>query len=386
MTAVREPGFNRALSLFPRIGILGFFWLESLLDQRVLMRKDRIRWAAAVAGLLGMTAAAAAETLTLLNWEEYLDPAVIERWEVETGIRIDQVYFDNDERRDQILVDVGRHDIDLVVVDEVASRLFGERGLIHAPTREQAPNLQHLEPDFQAQCSQYAVPYMWGTLGIAYRADKVAKPTSWADIMEPPAALYGHIGMMDDITDMLAPTLLLNGHSINTDDRGELEQTFEALRQQVPAVLTYDYAITYLQTSAQADELYMATVYSGDQEVLNAISGSEQWHYVVPDEGTILWVDCLSVVTDSPQARWAERFIDFLNRPEIAALNAEALWVGTPNRAARALLGSEVRADQTVYPPESVMAKRQLYEPISDENLLLRQRMTHAIRKLHESQ
>jgi spermidine/putrescine transport system substrate-binding protein len=332
-----------------------------------------------------LTLAAEPPTLTLLNWEAYLAPAVIEQWEAESGARLEQVYFDNDERRDQLLVDVARHRIDLVVVDEVASRLFGERGVLYAPAVEAAPNLRHIEPDLQAQCGEHSVPYMWGTLGIVYRTDRVAQPDSWADLMQPEPALYGHIGMMDDVTDMLAPALLMRGQSVNTADEEPLKVAFDDLRQQLPAVLTFEYAITYLQSAPRADDLYMAAAYSGDQAALNEIAGEARWDYVVPQEGTILWADCLAVVSGSPQAALAEAFIDFLNRPEVAALNAQDLRVASGNAAGNARLPAEMRKDPRIFPPAAVMARRQLYEPLSKENLLLRQRITHAIRKRHDA-
>jgi len=329
---------------------------------------------------------ALAEKLTFLNWEVYLAPEVIERWESETGVKIDQIYFDNDERRDRMMVEAGRHQIDLAVLDEVASRLFGERGISFAPTEAQAPNLEHLDPRFTAQCGRHSVPYLWGTLGIAYRSDKVlTAPTSWAELVRPSPELAGHIGMIDDGADMLAPPLLMRDRSINSASREVLQTAFDDLKQQVPSVLTYEYAITYLQSHPDADELYMASAYSGDQDTLNEIEGGERWRYAVPGEGTILWADCLAVVAESDKQALAIRFIDFLNRPEIAAINAQAVWVATPNSAAYELLDDEFRQDPTVYPPAEVMAKSQLYGVLSEENLLLRQRITSAIRKLHDA-
>ncbi|MBV1790642.1 spermidine/putrescine ABC transporter substrate-binding protein [Marinobacterium sp. D7] len=327
-----------------------------------------------------------AEKLTLLNWEAYLDPDVIAMWQAETGVEIEQIYFDNDERRDRMMVDAGRHHIDLVVLDEVASRLFGERGVSFAPTTAQAPNLRHLDPRFTDQCGKHSVPYMWGSLGIAYRNDKVGTtPVSWSDLMRPAPELVGHIGMLDDGADMLAPALLMHGQSVNSDSREALQAAFEDLKQQVPAVLTYDYAITYLQSDTNADQLYMALVYSGDQDTLNEVQGSEHWQYVVPSEGTILWADCLAVLQGSDKQELAIRFIDFLNRPEIAARNAQSVWVATPNTAAYPLLDEEFSQDPTVYPSADVMAKSQLYGVLSDENLMLRKRITSAIRKLHDA-
>lgn len=328
-----------------------------------------------------------AETLKLLNWEAYLAPSVIDQWQAETGIKIEQIYFDSDERRDAMLVDAKRHGIDLAIVDETASRLFGKRGIIFAPTPEQAPTLNNLVPRFREQCGRYSVPYMWGTLGIAYRTDKVSPaPTGWSALIDPAPYLKGHIGMMDDITDMLAPALFLQQQSLNTEDQKVLKSTFNLLKAQVPSVLTYDYAITYLQSNSKAKQLYMALVYSGDQHVLNEVSGNKHWQYVVPREGTVLWEDCITAISGSKHRDAAIRFIDFLNRPDVAARNAQALWVATPNAAAMKLLKADFRKDQEVFPSPEIMAKSQRYRPLSNAGQLLRKRITSAIIKLHDAQ
>ena len=90
-------------------------------------------------------------------------------------------------------------------------------------------------------------------------------------------------------------------------------------------MLTYEYVITALRSQRHLDRADMALAYSGDQQVLNAVEGvhGEPRRYMVPEEGTLLWVDCLSVPSNSPNRALAYRFPDFLSRPEIAALNAE---------------------------------------------------------------
>ena len=105
---------------------------------------------------------------------------------------------------------------------------------------------------------------------------------------------------------------------------------------------------------------------------------------MVPEEGTLLWVDCLSVPSNSPNQALAYRFLDFLNRPEIAALNAEDLGVATPNASARALLPEDVRADATIYPPEAVRpAARSTKRPL--EGTQTRRRIISALINAHDA-
>lgn len=330
----------------------------------------------------------AAEKLTLLNWEAYLSDQVIALWQQETGIEIEQIYFDNDEKRDQIISQREDYQVDLVVVDEIATRTFGERGTLLELNSQLVPNIEHIRPRWREQCSEFGVPYMWGTFGISYRTDKLrSPPQSWKDLLQPEPALKGHIGMMDDYTDMLSPALFYLGYPIDTESEDHLKMAFQLLKQQAIDVLTYDYAITFLQVSPKAERLYMALTYSGDHHTLNEIVGKEGlWEYIVPKEGTVLWVDCLSVSNHSPNKALALQFLNFINRPDIAALNAEGIQFATANQSALKYLPAAVLEDATLYPSEEVIQRSSLYTKLSDENVMLRQRINNAVMQHHDTQ
>lgn len=328
----------------------------------------------------------AAEPLRVLNWEEYLSPVVIDLWESETGIKIEQIYFDNDDDRDRMLSNYKDHSIDLAMIDETSSELFGSAGKLIAVSEKEAPMVNHIESFWRDRCSRFATPYMWGTLGLAYRVDKISTPpSSWSEILQPSDRLKGHISMMDDHVDLLAPSLLVQGLSINSSDPQALKSAFDELSQQAPSVLTYEYPITYLGHGEHPEELYMGMVYSGDQYVLNEISGTTLWRYVVPKEGTVLWVDCLAVMEGSHNREAAIEFINFLNRPDIAAINSEAIYIATPNGAALELLSDEFKNDPVVFGGLKDRSKMQFYTPLEVEMILLRKRIVSSVKLIHDT-
>lgn len=357
-------------------------------------KKPRVAWCVRSAVLMTVsllfpsTSLHAAQSLTLLTWEEYLSEAVIERWQAETGVEIQQIFFDSGDKRDEILAKPD-HQIDIALTELISSSRFGARKLLEPIEQARLPALRHVARRWRDSCGRYAVPYLWGTLGIAYRSDRIEQaPRSWADLLKPARPDEPHIVMMEDHEDILASALILLGHSINTSDLDQLKAAFELLRSQSEAVLTYEYVITAaLRSQRHLDRADMALAYSGDQQVLNAVEGvhGEPWRYVVPEEGTLLWVDCLSVPSNSPNQALAYRFLDFLNRPEIAALNAEDLGVATPNASARALLPEDMRADATIYPPEAVLARSQVYEERPLEGTQTRRRIISALINAHDA-
>jgi spermidine/putrescine transport system substrate-binding protein len=329
-----------------------------------------------------------AQTLTIVNWEDYLSPKVIQRWEEKTGVRIKQIYFDNDEQRDAMLTSHDENTIDIVVIDEVISRAYGEKKILVDPAKSsELSNLKHIDSFWRKQCSKYSIPYMWGTIGIAYRKDKIEKvPDSWWDILRPEESLRGHISLLKDAMDTFIPPLIVRGHSSNTGSVDELKQAFIDLSDLLPHVMTFIYPITYIGTHPDDSNLYMSMVYSGDQYALNKIQNSDHWEYVIPKEGTLVWTDCMAVLRSSRNPELAFKFINFIGRPEIAALNSEELHEASPNLAAKKLQSPEFVANARVYPDKALIKNSHYYQELDIDNLRLRNRIVQSLMVKYETQ
>ncbi|HXV29974.1 MAG TPA: spermidine/putrescine ABC transporter substrate-binding protein [Sinorhizobium sp.] len=328
-----------------------------------------------LAALIGASAGHA-ETLNLLIWEAYIDQDLIDRWTQETGVSVHQINFDSDDARDEILADASSN-IDLVIVDEYGAPLFGNKGILEPLSRANLPALKDYAPEWTDRCSGYGLPYFSGTVGILYRSDVVARPpTSWQDLMSPAPALKKHIAMFSDHSELFVPPLMLLGASINANDTGTLKAAFGLLKAQAPFVLTYDYVITAIQDPVIGKDIHMALGYSGDQHVLNDKVGRPGlWRYSVPKEGTLSWLDCVSVIAASSNKQRALEFLDFIGSPESAAANAVALTMPTSSSAALELLPAELRSDPEIYPPQEILARGQYQRELSIESVQARRRI-----------
>lgn len=348
------------------------FSINSSLVQRVLF--------AFILSLSG--SASASDTLKIFIWEDYLSQAVIDAWEAQSPIKIEQVLYDNEEERDRILTTPVAQNYDLVVTSDVAAKSFGDESRYTTLTAENFPNGRHIDSKWQKQCGSHSAPYFWGTLGIVYRSDKITSaPSSWNDLMVPSEVAKGHIGMVDDYTELLVPALRLLGYSMNTTNLQELKEAFSVLKQQHQYVATYDYVISYLQKE-NSEPLYMALAYSGDQYTLNTIAGKENlWRFSLPKEGTAIWTDCIAINQSSPKKAAALAFLNFINRPEIAAKNAEELAMSTPNESALGYVSKEYQQDQSLALSAELLAKNELYANLSRSDIILRQKIAHAVRK-----
>jgi spermidine/putrescine transport system substrate-binding protein len=329
-----------------------------------------------------------AETLRVYTWEEYFSAEVLKNWETQTGHTVELVYFDNDEERDATLASQKTSNIDLSVVDQIATIRLGEEGIVSPLNQNEHPTIfKSIDAQWHQTCGNFGVPYLWGTLGVIYRTDKLdTPPTSWKELLEPKPELSGHIGLFVDYTDLLAPALFLDDQSINTENKDALKQAFERLKKALRHTLTFQYPLTFMDQSDRADELYLGLAYSGDQYVLNEKSGQEIWEYTTLQEGTITWLDCLAIVSKSSKKPLAYEFLNYLYQVEIMAKNSEEVYVAPPSAKAKAMQSKDFQNDLTVFPPDKLLKQSQQYKKLSTDSLYLRNRITSSLVKMHDSQ
>lgn len=330
-----------------------------------------------------------AQTLNILTWEDYFSATAIAQWEAATGANIKQIYFDHDEMRNGILFSASATQIDIVALDPMTASLLGARGtFLPVAAYDNVPNLRHLNKQWAQRCAPYGSPYLWGTLGIAYRKDKIATPpSSWRDILYPRPELFKHIAWFENYGDTLAPSLILRGESASSKDETVLREVFEELKALLPALLTFDYVLSFVEHDPAADELYMALAYAGDTKTLNRLGGTDNWAYTIPQEGSMAWTDCLAIMEGSANTALALHFINFINTPEIAAENSETIGVATANDAARALQSAAFQNDRLLHPSSAQFETLQHYsDDFTIADVLLRNRITSTLVELYESQ
>lgn len=325
------------------------------------------------------------DELKIYIWEDYISPELIDKWEETTGHTVNLVYYDSDESRDEVLGSDSGKGFDLAVFDSISSQLFGKNNKIHALSLGNLPSLVDIDAQWKESCGNFGLPYQWGALGIVYNKEKVIPaPTSWVHLLYPDRKYHGHVVMLEDAVDSLVAPLLLEGNSVNTEDKSELKAAFSHLKNQAPSLLGYGYALTYEKQARE--QVYMALGYSGDHFTLNEMSQSEVWEFVYPAEGSAIWVDCFSIMEWSSKKELALQFLEFINEPVSAAENSEWIGTATPNKRALKLISEDVLSNKSIYPPNEILEKSHTYRIISDANMTLRHRIINAAMKYSDSQ
>lgn len=315
------------------------------------------------AGYPRISAAAEALELQVLTWSEYLDPDVIAEFEQRFGVRLSFTFFETDETRDDIMIAADGRGFDLILASALSSHTYQRRGWLAPITAADVPNLRHIDPQWlnhEAGVPGYGVPYFWGTLGIAWREDLVEAPvTRWMQLYEPTPDLQGRIVMIRHSRDLIGMALMALGYSANSGDTAELAAARKLLLGQRPHVKTYGYVALTEDSALVKGEVVAAQVYSGDGLMLRELD--PRIRYVVPEEGTNIWIDYWHLAADSDNRKLAFAFLDFINEPEIAARIAGYLQYPTPNRAAEKLMPAEYLEDPLINPGADVLDRGEFH-------------------------
>jgi len=217
---------------------------------------------------------------------------------------------------------------------------------------------------------EYSVPYMWGTVGIGYNVEAIKKRMpnapldSWRLILDPKiVAKFKDCGvtMLDSPSDVLLSVLTYLGRDPNTAD----PKDYEAARQVLSAVrpyIRYFHSSSYINDIANG-EVCLAIGWNGDfmiaQERAKEAHNGIKLRYVVPKEGTLIWMDNLAIPADAPHPDAALAYIDYLLEAQTAADNANYVRYASPNRVAldQGLINAKDRNDPAIYPAHEVMER-----------------------------
>lgn len=336
----------------------------------------RFSWSALACGLLLCVSVAAAEPpeLVVLTWADYVDPDVVTAFEGRCGCRVTQLYFRTDDARDTLMVESDGSGYDIVLLNGLMLHTYRERGWLRPIDAHEIPNLVHVDATWRRAfdgAERYGVPYFWGTMGIAYREDLVTSPPRrWVDLLQPAAELQGRIAMIDSARDLLTVALKSLGKSLNSVEPQDLRAAQDLLLAQRPHVRNYSYLALNQESALVAGDVVAAMMYNGDALMLRALQPAIR--FVLPEEGSLAWVDYLVIPRHADEPRLAAAFIDFLNEPAIAARNARFVHYASPNTAAERLLPESFLADPLIYP-----------DPLTRQRLEYQRRLPPRIERLY---
>ena len=299
-----------------------------------------------------------AKTLHFYNWTNYMDDAILAEFEQTCGVKVVQDTFASNE--DLLAkLQAGASGYDVIIPSDYMVAIMRELNLLATLDFSHIPNAKNITPIFRNPPydpeQKVSVPYQWGTTGLAYNTKRVKEAIDgWDDIFDPQkACAFGGLSMLNDAREVLGAALKLKGYSMNDTDPVHWAEAKAMVSAIKPCITTFDNAS--FADILQAGEVAVSHGFSG--EFAKAIEENPDLTYIVPKEGTTIWVDNMAVPADAPSQVTAEIFINFLLRPDIGARLTNYTYYASPNEASKSLIKPEITGNASIYPPADVMGK-----------------------------
>lgn len=315
-----------------------------------------------------------AAVLNVYNWTDYIDDQAIAIFTAETGIKVNYDTYDSNETLDAKLR-AGKSGYDLVVptaspflTNQIPAKLY------QPIDRSRIPNYRNLDPAIVKRLAAYdpgnrhAVPWMWGTTGIAYNVQKIRREMpsppleSMAMLFDPGvAARFKSCGivMLDSPTDVLPQVLTWLKLDPDSDRPEDLEKAVSALLAVRPFIRRF-HSSEYINELASGDAC-LALGFSGDvaqaARRARAAKNGVEIAYSVPKEGAQIWIDAWAIPADAPHPGNAHLFLDFVLRPEIAGMNSNFIGYANANAESQRFVDANILKDPGIYPDEATMAR-----------------------------
>lgn len=296
------------------------------------------------------------------NWGEYLDPEVIEMFEDETGIKVHYEEFETNEEMYTIVASGARR-YDIICPSDYMVQKMLDNNLLAELDYNNIPNISNIGSQYMESAqgfdreNKYCVPYCWGTVGIMYNKKMVKEPVdSWSVLFD--SKYENQILMQNSVRDAFCVGLSYFGYSINSLDENEIAQATDLLVKQKPLVQAY--VVDQVRDKMIKNAAALGVIYSG--EAIYMQRENPDLEYVVPKEGSNVWIDGWVIPANCKNKEGAEAWIDFMCRPDIALMNFDYITYSTPNMAARELIEDEdIRNSEIAFPDESVLKRCEVY-------------------------
>ena len=284
------------------------------------------------------------------NWGEYIDPEVISQFEEETGIKVIYDEFETNEIM-YPKVEAGASQYDVICPSDYMISKMIENDLLQEIDFSKLSNIDQIGKQYMDMSKEfdpenkYSIPYCWGTVGILYNKTMVSSaPTKWSDLWNE--EYKDNILMQDSVRDAFMVAQKMLGYSMNTTDVDELEQCKNKLIEQKPLVQAY--VVDQVRDKMIGNEAAIGVIYSG--EAIYTQRENEDLEYIIPEEGTNVWIDSWVIPKNAPNYENALKWIDFMLKPEIALKNFDYITYGTPNEGAKALMDEDFQNNKIAFP------------------------------------
>src|SRR5437773_10521413 len=330
--------------------------------------------------------AAAKDQLHLYNWNNYIAPETIKRFEDFCKCEVVQTYYsDNEELLAKLAA--GARGYDILVPTSNAVQALIKGGQLKPIDKAQLPNLKNIDPTYLNTPfdpgNQYSVPYAMSTRIIGYNDEKMKElglPTdTWAVIFDPKylEKVKGRVTVLDSSSELFAAALKYLGYSANDTDPKHWDEATALIKKAKPYWAAFN-ASSYIK-ELTVGNIWLVHGYSNDifQANLDAQAAKRSFRILqgVPKEGAVLAVDNMVIHKDAPRPNLAHKFMNFMLEGKNSSELTNLIGSGNPNLDAVKYIKPEILKNPAIFPDKAVEAKLEQLKELTAAQRRLRNRM-----------
>lgn len=306
--------------------------------------------------------------LNIFIWTEYVPDSVIEKFEKETGIKVNVSTYSSNEDMLAKVKSESEGTYDIVQPSDYMVEQMSSQGMLEELKTDGLKNLSnigesYLNPSYDPG-NKYSVPYQGGVAGIAVNTSKVKKDiTSYDDLFD--SSLKNSIVALDDYRAVIGMTARSMGYSMNETDPAVLSKIQDKLLTLKNNVKLYDSDSP--KSALISGDCTVGYVWSA--EIALAMEENPDIKVVYPTEGAYLFMDNWAIPKGAKNYDNAMKFIDFMLDAENAQMVLEEFPYLSPNTKAVEAMGDDYSKNEAKNPPAEVIKKGEYVKNLDADTL-----------------
>jgi spermidine/putrescine transport system substrate-binding protein len=317
--------------------------------------------------------------MTFSNWPLYIeeDRGTLREFEREFGTKVRYVEEINENqeffgkvRPQYAQGDSGGRDLH-VVSDYMAARMM-RLGYVQRLDHSELPNVERnlidrlRRPQFDAG-REFSVPWQSGMTGLIYRKDKLKRePRSMQDLFDPD--YKGKVTLLSEPYDTVPMMLLALGKDPANATVDEMLEAIERCERESASGQVRGFTGNEYTKDITKGDSWLIMGWSGDAIQLQA--DNPNIRFVQPEEGFLLWSDNMQVPVGAPHAFTAQKFMDFVYRPEVQVDITEWVNYVCPVKGVRELIerrDPELAESELIFPSPETLVNSTDLRPLEPE-------------------
>src|SRR5499427_1276225 len=341
---------------------------------------------ALLASLLVASTAVAKDQFHLYNWNNYIAPETIKRFEDFFKCEVVQTYYsDNEELLAKLAAGAKGYDMLVPTSNAVQALIRGNQ--LKPLDQSKLPNMKNVDPVFMNTKfdpgNKYSMPYAMSTTIIGYNDQKMKElglPTdTWAVIFDPKylEKVKGRVTVLDSSSELFAAALKYLGYSANDVDLKHWDEAAALIKKAKPYWAAFN-ASSYIK-ELTVGNIWLVHGYSNDifQANLDAQAAGRPFKILqgMPKEGAVLAVDNMVIHKDAPRPDLALKFMNFMLEGKNSSELTNLIGSGNPNLDAVKYIKPEILKNPAIFPPKEIATKLEQLKDLTGPQRRLRNKL-----------